>query len=213
MLLKDPHARPDAATCLEHPWFKKFDEVPPPLSVGVTQCLDAYASQPELKKAIFLLIAHQCMKPQLHELRLVFTHFDFTNRGCLSIANLREVLQKSGMSALKVEKVVYALDKDDSGTVEWTEFIAAALCISVCGEKRLVDMAFSFFDTKGHGKISINDIENVFAKGAVRDVWFANLPQECKKIGSTATFSKEQFQEYVGRRMRVTGGDQLSAVD
>ena len=28
-------------------------------SVGITQCLDAFSSQPELKQAIFLLMAHQ----------------------------------------------------------------------------------------------------------------------------------------------------------
>ncbi|CAK0862489.1 unnamed protein product, partial [Prorocentrum cordatum] len=56
MLSKDPGRRPDAARCLEHRWFKRFDREPPPLSVGILQCLDAFAGQPELKKAVFLLI-------------------------------------------------------------------------------------------------------------------------------------------------------------
>mmetsp|Transcript_27579 Transcript_27579/g.87202 ORF Transcript_27579/g.87202 Transcript_27579/m.87202 type:complete len:574 (+) Transcript_27579:1-1722(+) len=213
MLLKDPRARPDAASCLEHRWFKEFSATPPPLSVGVTQCLEAYSGQPELKKAIFLLIAHQCTKPVLTELREIFTHFDYHNRGALSTKSLREVLNYTGMNHLSVERIIHALDKDDSGTVEWTEFIAAALCISVCGEKNLVDAAFAMFDGNGDGEISAEDFEEVFAQGGVRELWREQLPRECKRLGTSGTYTREDFQKYMGRRMRVTGGDLLSAVD
>mmetsp|Transcript_42406 Transcript_42406/g.131278 ORF Transcript_42406/g.131278 Transcript_42406/m.131278 type:complete len:597 (-) Transcript_42406:238-2028(-) len=213
MLLKDPAARPDAAACLAHPWFRQFAETPPTLSVGVAQCLDAYSGQPELKKCIFLLIAHQCTKPVLAELREIFTHFDVQNRGCLSTASFREVLRGTGMTALQVEKVVHALDKDDSGTLAWTEFVAAALCISVCGEKRLVDAAFAIFDSDNDGKVSVQDIADVFAVGGVKDLWLKELPKECEKLGGSGPYTKEQFQKYMGRRMKVTGGDLLSAVD
>lgn len=212
MLIKDPRTRPDAATCLEHPWFKSFSQTPPPLSVGVTQCLEAYSGQPELKKAIFLLIAHQCTKPVLTELREVFTHFDVHNRGALTVTSFHEVLRSTGISSLQAERIVHALDKDDSGTVEWTEFIAAALCISVCGEKKLVDAAFAIFDADGDGEVSVRDFEAIFARGDVKDLWYRQLPSECQRIGSDARYTREQFQNYMGRRMRVTGGDLLAAV-
>merc|ERR1719343_119331 len=35
MFRRDVEKRPDASQCLEHPWFQKFSEVPPTLSVGV----------------------------------------------------------------------------------------------------------------------------------------------------------------------------------
>jgi len=212
MLRKDPNLRPDAATCLRHPWFQSFSQQPPPLSVGVTQCLEAYSGQPELKKAVFLLIAHQCTKPVLTELREIFTHFDEFNRGSLITSSLRQVLRSTGMRDLQVEKIVHALDKDDSGSVEWTEFIAAALCISVCGEKRLVDAAFAIFDTDNDGEISVADFEELFAHGEVKDVWRRQLPNECKLIGSRGTYNREEFETYVGRRMKVTAGSVLAAV-
>merc|ERR1719203_2256184 len=81
---KDPNLRPDAPAALAHPWFKMFESKPPPLSVGVIQCLEAYSWQPELKKSLFLLIAHQSTAPALQELRAVFTHFDVQNRGALN---------------------------------------------------------------------------------------------------------------------------------
>ena len=104
--------RPDAAACLDHAWFKKHETAPPPLSVGITQCLDAYAGQPELKKAVFLLIAHMCTAPALSELRAIFTHFDTLNQGCLVSSDFRDVLYKSGMSPLQVERIVHALDQE-----------------------------------------------------------------------------------------------------
>merc|ERR1712241_1169097 len=111
-----------------------------------------YSSMPELKKAFFLLMAHQFTTPVINELREIFTHFDVTNRGCLSAASFRQVLQNTGATCLQVERMLHALDKDDSGSVDWTEFIAAALSISMCGNRQLVEAAFAM--AKLHGRTS-----------------------------------------------------------
>ncbi|CAL1131914.1 unnamed protein product [Cladocopium goreaui] len=182
-LEKDVRNRPEAAGCLEHPWFTKHEAAPPPLSVGVTQCLEAYALQPEMKKAIFLLIAHMCTAPALQELRAIFTHFDVLNRGALSLSHFREVLFKSGMASLQVERITHALDQDKSGAVTWTEFLAAALCVSVCRNRRLVEAAFSVFDKDGDGKVSLEDFSDYFALGDEREVWLRHLPRQLQIIG------------------------------
>jgi len=215
MLEKDPNKRPDAAKCLEHAWFASFEETPPPFSIGVTQCLEAYASQPELKKAMFLLIAHQITVPALRELRLIFTHFDVENRGALSAETVRVVLQRSGLSPLQVEKMVYALDRDASGRVSWTEFIAAALCISVCHDKKRVASAFALLDSDYDNKISPKDISDVFAHGAVEKIWREGLPRECEKLSPDhprGPFTRDDFEKYMGGFMKVTPGDALAAV-
>ncbi|CAE7369380.1 CPK9 [Symbiodinium natans] len=210
MLEKSVSKRPDAAACLEHSWFKKYEATPPPLSIGITQCLEAYAGQPELKKSIFLLIAHMCTAPALSELRAIFTHFDTLNQGCLVAADFRDVLYKSGMSSLQVERIVHALDQDRSGAVTWTEFVAGALCVSVCGNKRLVEAAFAVFDKDNDGKVSQADFEDMFAKGDVESLWRKNLPRELQLIGEAGAdgkYLKEQFVQYMGRRMQVTSGE------
>ena len=56
------------------------------------------------------------------------------------------------MTALQVERIAHALDQDASGWVTWTEFIAAALCVSVCRNRRLVEAAFAVIDKLGVGK-------------------------------------------------------------
>jgi len=215
MLQKDHKQRPDAATCLEHPWFRQFEQGAPELSVGVSQALEAYSRQPELKQAIFLLMAHQFQTPVLNELREVFTHFDVHNRGCLTTDSFCEVLLSTGITPLQVQKVVHALDKDNSGSVDWTEFTAAALSISICNNKPLVQAAFAILDSDNDGKVTGGDFEAVFAHGDVAEVWHRNLPKELMKLGAGAEgpFNLDQFERYVGRRMRVIDGERLTAVE
>jgi len=212
MLDKDANSRPDAAECLEHPWFQQFHDAPQKLSVGITQCLDAYSSQPPLKQAIFLLIAHLWSAPALQELRALFTHFDVENRGSIPLGSLYGVLQRSGMQAVQAVRTLHALDNDDSGSISWTEFIAAALCVSVGRSERLVGAAFAVLDRDSDGKIDAADFEEVFAQGAVRETWRAELGAECLKIASAGPYTRAQFLAYVGGGMQVAAGDTFLAV-
>merc|ERR1712014_41738 len=98
--------RPDASECLEHPWFQDDEGEAPTLSVGVVQCLDAYSRLPELKKAIFLLMAHQSASPGLQELRAIFTHFDERNEGTLCSDGLRSVLAECNLRPAAADRVI-----------------------------------------------------------------------------------------------------------
>jgi len=214
---KDPRYRQDAPGCLTHVWFKKFEEAPPPLSIGVIQCLEAYSCQPELKKALFLLIAHQSTAPALQELRSIFTHFDEANRGALSNDILREVLRRSDLSSVSVERILYALDRDDSGHVQWTEFIAAALCVSVCRNAPLVHAAFNVFDVNSDGKASPEDILAVFAcQDCGKDKWARSILSETARLqargGPNGPFQKDHFEKYIGSPMYTSAGHALRAV-
>jgi len=237
MLQKDDSKRPFAAQCLEHPWFRKSEEVPPTLSVGVVQCVEAYARMSELKKAVFLLIAHQCEVQALFELRALFTHFDTRNRGSLSTVDLRQVFASSGMGPLTAERVIHALDRNADQHVSWTEFMAAAICVSVCRNQRVVDAAFATFDTDQDMKISSDDIVNVLADPDCKEVWHRRLPELFDEVVKTdtgqparpmkdafksiarafkSTFSvrasRDQFRQYIGQKLDFRAGDALYAV-
>lgn len=217
LLQKDPGSRPDAAECLCDPWFKANESTPPPLSVGVIQCLQAYSRQPELKKALFYLLAHQSIAPALQELRAVFTHFDTKNLGALYREDLREVLLKSAMRSLEVERILDALDRNDSGIIHWTEFLAAALCFSVYRAKPLIHAAFTMFDQDRDGKVSPDDILGLFAEGDCTEKWASQISAECTRLASgtsseCGSSAKEDFYKYVGAHMNVSSGDSLQAV-
>jgi len=238
MLEKDDSRRPHAAQCLEHPWFRQNDGVPPTLSVGVVQCVEAYMRMSELKKAIFLMMAHQCEVQAVFELRALFTHFDTRNRGSLSSADLRQVLTASGMGPLTAERVIHALDRNCDAEIGWTEFTAAAICVSVCRNTRVVDAVFFAFDTDQDGKITAEDLVEALAEeadGATMEIWQRRVPDLFDELARTETglparpvkdmwksitsafkqqkrASREQFRCYVGQKMDFRAGDVLHAV-
>lgn len=240
MLRKDDRIRPDATQCLEHAWFRGYCEVAPTLSVGVVQCVEAYARMSELKKAIFLLMAHQCAVEALLELRALFTHFDVRNQGSLSTADLKTVLMASGMGVLVAERVIHALDRNGDGQITWTEFTAAAICVSVCRNRRTVDAAFATFDTDQDGKISARDLELVLTDRedvAGYAAWMQRLPSLFEELATVEskeparpitdalkkTFFKpfkkevqqatrEQFRAYLGQKLDFRAGDALFPV-
>mmetsp|Transcript_24140 Transcript_24140/g.71850 ORF Transcript_24140/g.71850 Transcript_24140/m.71850 type:complete len:861 (+) Transcript_24140:54-2636(+) len=242
---KDMNTRPDAATCLQHDWFSDhtFNSEPPALSIGVVQCMEAYARMSELKKAIFMLIACQCKVDALNELRIVFTHFDVFNRGSLSTFVVKSVLTASGMGLLSAERVIHAIDRDADGWITWTEFTAAAICVSVCRSRRCVDTAFAAFDADQDGRIGADDILRVLGSALPTQgqaAWAKLLPQQMAEVlaaspeepsglgeavrswaskmmaseaDAKTTISRLQFHAYLGQRLDFHAGDALYSVD
>jgi len=232
ILEKEPERRWTATQCLQHAWFQRDDGMPT-LSVGVVQCIEAYARMSELKKAIFLLMAHNSAAPALNELRAIFTHFDVGNRGVLTSKDLRHVLASVGMPTLTTESVMHALDRDDTGTIGWTEFLSAVLCISVCRDEKLVESAFATFDCDRDGKITVDDLEQVLggSDGHSRSKWKTRLPElfvemipekfrpppetQLQPGGRRRKLwvNKDQFKQYVGQTIDVRmAGHKLFAV-
>jgi len=212
MLKKDPGERLDASACLGHMWFTMADSVPPTLSVGVTQCLNAYASVAPLKKAIFHLLAHEITVPALEELRAIFMHFDTQNVGTVRVERVLEVLLRSGMAPLRASIGAHAMDTSDNGTIEWTEFLAAALCVSTCRNKPLVHAAFAKFDSDQDGAISASDLLTVIAPGG-SDSWKNHIDQEWTSVAKgEATCTMRDFEKYIGQDLKIIYGDSVCAV-
>merc|ERR1712038_1004840 len=117
-----------------------------------------------------------------------------------------------------VERILYALDRDDSGAVQWTEFIAAVLCMSVCRKQPLVHAAFSVFDQDCDGKVSSDDILAVFAPAGdhTAAMWREQIREECARLAPRSVpqgdYSREQFETYVGAPMRTIRSEELFAV-
>jgi len=72
---------------------------------------------------------------------------------------------------------VHALDRESKGTIGWTEFLSAVLCISICHDTKLVDSAFATFDRNQDGKIYVEDLQNVLGGSGGSEAWGARLPE------------------------------------
>ena len=71
----------------------------------------------------------------------------------------------------------------------------------------------AFNQTDNDGKVTGGDFEAVFAHGDVAEVWRRYLPKELQALGDEGPYSLDQFEGYVGQKMRATAGDRLVAVE
>merc|ERR1712232_668355 len=105
-----------------------------------------------------------------------------------------DILRMSGIKPLRQARIADALDKDDSTTIAWTEFIAAALCVSVSRGERRLGAAFATIDSDRDGRISQKDIQDTFGKADAAATWVEHLPAQCEHISpGGGPYSKDQF--------------------
>eukprot|EP00929_Paragymnodinium_shiwhaense_P119726 TRINITY_DN91625_c0_g1_i1.p1 TRINITY_DN91625_c0_g1~~TRINITY_DN91625_c0_g1_i1.p1 ORF type:complete len:769 (+),score=115.15 TRINITY_DN91625_c0_g1_i1:183-2489(+) len=222
MLVKSVDDRPDAGTCGEMPWFHASDEETPTLSVGIIQCLEGFSRMPQLKKAIFLLIAHQCSVEATPELQAIFTHFDVSNQGRLNVDDLCKVLVRAGMQPLFAQSVAHALDLMQTGKIGWTSFLAASTWYTMQKRVPAIEAAYRRFDPTGRGSITKDDILRVLTIESSRKAWQTHLEDEQAILklvssvrgseGNATQITKEDFVCYIKQQEKLVAGDALLSV-
>jgi len=94
-----------------------------------------------------MVLAHQSSSEEIGFLRTVFGRYDTKRNGVLDYDEFRNVLLDAGMeNEDDVRTVFEAVDVDGTGTIRYTEFIAASLEATGCiSEDRLAE-AFDRMD-------------------------------------------------------------------
>eukprot|EP01071_Lankesteria_metandrocarpae_P008584 Lankesteria_metandrocarpae@DN4999_c0_g1_i1.p1 len=169
MLQKDPKVRPSALQVLQHPWFKMAPESGATLSHEVLFNLEKYMRGGAVKQALSNLLTHQLNVngPQVKEIIHLFRTLDKDCDGTLSHDELSNGLQKAGWSQWDINRIEQSLDMDDSGNVNYTEFLTA--CYSWQEDEiNVVWGAFNKMDASGDGKISVAELSRVLSGGEAR---------------------------------------------
>ena len=73
------------------------------------------------------------------------------------------------------EKLFNNLDKDKSGTINYSEFVAAATNINVLLTEKRLESAFKFFDKDGSGSLEKEELMKAMSKGWISDVQLSDL--------------------------------------
>ena len=171
-LLKfDPAERISAEQALLHTWVKNRAPRAPnvPLEAGHLDNLKAFKAQNKLKKAALQVIATQMPDAEIDNLKKIFHSLDRNGDGQLTTQELVEGLQTAGLSGMPedLREIMQSIDADDSGVVDYSEFIAATLDRKKYIQEDRLWCAFRAFDLNGDGKISKNELEHVLAGGSV----------------------------------------------
>jgi len=182
LLAKEEMHRPSAAEALQSHWLLRT----PGATLGSSQSgLDQQAKtalQQVHMQSYMMRTSLQCLTSQLslselQHLSDQFKHYDTSGNGQLNHIEVTHALEDAGITSPEdVELIIAALDGDNSGTVEYSEFVSG--CISVSSEDiRLhVQTVFNIFDLNSTGSISLAELRQVLASGTAG----SNPPRGCK---------------------------------
>lgn len=178
LICMDPDARLTAAQAMGHTWIK--NKAPKagsrPLQAKTLTNMKSFKGQNNLKKAALQVIAQRLKEDEIHALKEMFHSLDANQDGTITIQELKDGIDKlSGAGGLTASKqnaieLLSEMDVDGSGSIDYTEFLAATLDKKQYEQENICWAAFQVFDTDGSGSISRTELEKVLASGQLAQV-------------------------------------------
>ena len=173
LLTYDVKDRPSAEKALQHPWLAERTrvKVDADKAVGALKNLASFRAEQVLKQATFAFIASQMLSKQEKEsMAKVFKAFDKNGDGKLSMEEVKEgYLNHYGkmISDEEVEAMFKQVDTDNSGYIDYSEFLVAAINEEQIMSNEKLKAAFNMFDKDGSGYITHDEIREVLSFGGV----------------------------------------------
>eukprot|EP00928_Gymnodinium_smaydae_P029340 TRINITY_DN22121_c0_g3_i2.p1 TRINITY_DN22121_c0_g3~~TRINITY_DN22121_c0_g3_i2.p1 ORF type:complete len:429 (+),score=110.72 TRINITY_DN22121_c0_g3_i2:313-1599(+) len=171
MLTVDPTLRPAADELLLSPWLRfKGTPEPAPISAAFVERLQGFRAHSRLKRVALAAVAQQLPDDDIEALRKTFRALDKNGDGTLTHEEVRDGLAQRGLEVPpSLEEIMRSIDCNGTGSVDYTEWIAATLDQKLCTRKDVCWAAFRTFDLDGDGKITREDLSKVLSgSGAQR---------------------------------------------
>lgn len=93
----------------------------------VKETIQKYVKYPRLRKLALMVIAHRSSSEEIGILRKVFQHYDTNHSGTLDFDSFKGALLDAGFSDEDYSGIFDAVDVDGTGTIRYTEFLAATI--------------------------------------------------------------------------------------
>ncbi|KAL5075340.1 hypothetical protein RYX36_014324 [Vicia faba] len=171
MLVRDPRRRMTAYQVLCHPWVQ-VDGVAPdkPLDSAVLSRLKQFSAMNKLKKMALIVSL------SMQKFRSCFEYNDDYSK-CVKLkvfhygfgANLKES---------EIYDLMQAADIDNSGTIDYGEFIAATLHLNKVEREDHLFATFSYFDKDGSGYITQEELQQACDEFGIKDVGLDEIIKE-----------------------------------
>ena len=144
----------------DHPWMKKR-VVDDNLRINFPN-LVAYQKCCFLKKIMISYIVSQLNEEDTIQEKFLFLNIDFDCIGNLNYEDIRKNLKNTGNATPEdINKAIKALDIDDNGTIEFTEFLAGTVNKEIYQQDQRISDAFRFFDVALSGRISAKCLKEI----------------------------------------------------
>lgn len=159
---------------MDHPWFKKF---PPKtmqesevdrihLDNEIVGSLLKYRGMSKVRMTALRILVAMMDKKDVEPLRRLFLDMDHDRTGFITTAELQEAMEKSNFKFTKdqIKEIVSEVDLHQNGKINYTEFIAATLCVEKYMTDQKLREVFMHFDVDDTEYISKENIRESMGK-------------------------------------------------
>lgn len=93
-------------------------------------------------------------------MRNAFRAIDYDNTGYLTSADLKRAFREAGLrfAEAEIDEIIERIDNDNTGVINYTEFLSATLDRRTALNKERLWHAFKHFNPTGDGKIDKEDL-------------------------------------------------------
>lgn len=127
-----PERRLSTTQALRHAWLKAAVDVGDvELVSGIPDAIRSYASYPGLRRLVLVAAAREVDDRDIYSVRMLYQKLSLECDGVLNRSSLECVSCMTGPLGAAAAELLQAfgtVDTDGSGTIDWTELVAAALC-------------------------------------------------------------------------------------
>jgi len=209
MLTYSPASRSTALECLEHEWIHTMTDTAMTELPGLESTMlnmKQFQTQQRLAQAALLYMGSKLTtQEERKDLTEIFSKLDKNGDGQLDVQELqegyKELMKLKGIDMTKldeeaieheIEAVLKSIDFDQNGFIEYSEFVTVAMDHKVLLSEERLKKAFTMFDTDGSGKISSDELMQIFEMSSLDR-------GECEKIISDADKNNDgevDFEEF-----------------
>jgi len=177
-LVRNPRVRISATGALAHPFIVRCKAAEPESGAVLGTVMDqlrAFHCASKLKDAVHTFIATQIItQAEMSELRTAFQAIDKNGDGQISREELLEKYQSRmapGTAEQDVRQIMSKVDTNNSGFLDYSEFLHASLDQAKHLSQKNLRAAFALFDTDGNGKISCEELKTMMMEGKGEKGW------------------------------------------
>ena len=175
LLTKDPVKRPSAEEALLHPWIQhnSYSRVEATQVSLAVDNLKKFCGGSKLQQAVSLFITTYVLtREEKQHLTDIFTSLDTDHDGVVTKDELLTGLARrmsSEEAQAQVDLIMSKVDMDNSGTINYTEFVAVSVAMNRQMSKSALEQAFQMIDTDHSGKIDVSELKSLLGTGLITD--------------------------------------------
>ncbi|KAF8727959.1 hypothetical protein HU200_018531 [Digitaria exilis] len=160
MLCPCPSERLKAHDVLKHPWMCHNGVATDQTLDATVSCLNKLSATNKLKK-LAQVIAEHLSEQEIVRLREMLEAMDTENGGVITLDELKEGLRGccSVFKQTEINGLMEAADIDNTTSINWEEFIAAAVLLREIEHKEHLMPAFTYFNKDGSGYITVEKLQ------------------------------------------------------